>query len=183
MPRRNVDLIFIAMAEAFRLDEIHKHVAAPQRLIVAGERLGRCILLAAHREGQKSIIDIYDDGHFRTGFVVLDNLPLRLNEYVILRSFKYAFTWGPVTLDQAKARRLRSRGLREIAPIDNAFPAHRHQHPVPQADVSRPHLRATANAVASMAALKFCDPKWLACRSRASQLNLCSTEIDGRTFP
>src|ERR1700733_4519399 len=91
VPRSNDDPVFIAIAQALRLDEIYHHVAVPKDFVIAGEGLGRSIFLPAHGESQQSIVNVDEHGH-RTWLVVLDDLPLSLDELMILRSFEHTLT-------------------------------------------------------------------------------------------
>src|ERR1700755_970219 len=118
VPRSNDDPIFAGIAQALVLDEIPQHVAVPKGSVIAGEGLGRSIFLPAHGKSQQSIVDVDEYGYFRIWFVVLGDLPLNLDELMILRSFEPAFTRRSVALGQAEAGRLRSCCLGEVAPVD-----------------------------------------------------------------
>ena len=76
VPGSDDDLV-IALAETLRLDKVDEQIHIPKRLVIALERQGGGVLVAARGEGQQGVVLIRQQGHFRLRVMLLDDFPVR----------------------------------------------------------------------------------------------------------
>ena len=86
---------------------------------------------------------------------VLDDVPVGLNDSVIFRGFLGAIRCRSTTRHQAVSCCLAACGFSLVVPVDDALGAHGHRKPVVNADIPRPHLRASPKAFVAVTCLEF----------------------------
>src|SRR6516225_5702508 len=101
MPGRD-DHFVAGSAEAGGLDKVCPQVAAPKGLVISKEGVRRSTLLSAHGESQQRIVVIEEDGDFRFGQMILDDVPVRLNQTVIFGCLEYTLRGRPIPRHQSK---------------------------------------------------------------------------------
>src|SRR5579862_499308 len=99
--------------------------------------------------------------------MILDDVPMRLNQTIVLGRLPDAFRRRTVAVHETITRRFSARGFRMIGPIENALRSGSHGEPIPQADVAGAHVHRFIHATAAVPALKLGHPEGLAGGLRA----------------
>src|SRR5208283_5741731 len=182
VPRRNQHFV-MGLSQVAGFDEVRPLIHLPKGLVVAAERLKGSIFFTRHRVSQDGVVLIGEEGDLRFWPVVLQNIPMSLDQAIIPRCFANPFRLGAVAVYQTESHGLAAGGFGMVSPIDNSLGAGSDAQPIPQADVAGPHVRALLESAAAVPALEFRQPKRFAGGIRTRRLNPGSATVGRDVAP